>query len=184
MYYLSKSFCIAPSHGGRLALFVRDSGARLQLQTWFCRALLDLGCSGCFSEQDFRAALRRHVPESELPLDCARLLEELVEVGVLWPAERWRRFEAANARVELDWEDHGWLSAKLFHDSVVYSKFLQGDTEGWNEQLEAMDELRRGGEGPSVVKRYPPGLERVPLGPHGTLEHNLGEVLLRRRTGY
>ncbi|MFP5405933.1 MAG: SagB/ThcOx family dehydrogenase [Gammaproteobacteria bacterium] len=183
LYHLSKSFCIAPGHGGKLTVFVRDSGARLQLHPWFSRVLLDLGETGTFSDEEFVAALRRHAPEGESPIEHARLLGELIDVGVLWTDERWGLFEAANAGVHLEWEDHGWASAKLFHDSIVYSRFLQGDAEGWDEQVRAMEEIRDEGEGPPVVKRYPPEFERIALGaPHDPLTRNFGEVLHGRRT--
>ena len=183
MYRLSKNFCIAPDRNGRLAGFLRDSGSRLNLQSWFYRALLDLGQGGAFTESAFATALTQHFPTGEPIPDPSELLHELVRLGVFWPAEQWNRFEAANAPPWLDWEKHGWVSAKLFHDSIVYSKFLMGDSEGRREQLEASEDIHQSGEGPPPVKFYPNVLQRVPL-PQSSppLQKNFAHVLLRRRT--
>lgn len=163
MYCLSRSFCLAVDSDMRPALFILDRGSTVRLEGWVYEVLLQLGSTRLFDGSEFRTALQAEKGLSDE--ECAALLSQLCALGVIWQEDTLSEWEAWNAAEDLSWEKCGWVAAKLFHDSVAYSTFLQGDPDGWREQLRAMEELTAESEGPPPVRTLPAHLPTVELEP-------------------
>lgn len=154
----------------------------LRCRPWILGLLSELGSLSEFSEDQFDAALNKW-SVNELNITPQQFLAELSEMGVVWPCAQRESLQAINREISLDWESNGWASAKLFHDSVVYSKFLQADPDGWKQQLEAMECIQQSGEGPAPFRELDQSLPRLRLADNPRpLESPLAEVLLKRRT--
>lgn len=182
MYCLSRFTVLAPDATLRPALFNLARGTVLQLKGAVYEVLLQLGAQRLFTESEFHLAIGSRVHLSGI--ERAQLLSQLCELGIVWTERDLVEWENSNRPESLSWEQNGWASAKQYHDSVVYSTFLQGDREGWEEQVQSMEDLTSESSGPPPLRTLPAGLPTVALddAPESLPHANFFEVILGRRT--
>jgi SagB-type dehydrogenase family enzyme len=172
-YRFSSEIVIVPSANGSLDMIVGSTGTRFNGVPALISAFVRLHGIGSFSASQFRAAL----PVAERPQSGA-LFRLLASVGILLPESSERTDQAPL----YPWDNTGWGLAKLFHRSTVFTKFLQGDPEGWSTQLRHCEQIASVGAGPGIAKSYPSHLEQK-LRNKPTVPHvNFFDVVTARRT--
>lgn len=179
MYCFSKNFSIALNEKNKFIVCLRDKGYYFEFDNSILMALVDLGKKQPFNQTDFYASISKF--DTVSIEDSTQYFDELIEHEII--ISHLTKLKKLNKDVEFSWEDNGWLSAKQFHDSVVYTKFLQGDDTGWLKQVEGMKLIRENGIGPPVVKKYNANLKRIELSPASLNRNkNFFEILINRRT--
>jgi SagB-type dehydrogenase family enzyme len=156
---------------------VVPGGAHLTAGPWLLKLLGEFGAMPSFTMDDV-LGLEFWTSDEE----ALRALTALVASGVLRTTFAERPVSPPRGAPTLDWGDHGWGIARVFHDQVVDTDFTQGDPEGWALQLDIIAGLAAEGGGPPPTKDYE-GAVRVPLEVEpAALVADFSSVLKARRT--
>lgn len=87
--------------------------------------------------------------------EAAEVLNYLIESEFLVKQEDEKNTDNFQYKGELDWVKNGWGYAKIFHDSIVYSKFIAGDPVGVVEQIKSIIDITSSSPNiPSPTKKY------------------------------
>lgn len=158
---------------------MRDRGYVFELSPALVSIVVKLTVKGTFSLQEFMQQMQ----QAGFCQEAEASFHLLHEAGLFVAAENDVSGSASDTTSKLTWDQSGWVSPRLYHESVVYADFLQGDADGWKEQVSAMQDISKSGEGPPVVKTYPTALEGLRLSaPTEGLDANFFSVLEQRRT--
>jgi SagB-type dehydrogenase family enzyme len=167
------SFC-RPLPSGKVELCIGPSDARIEGGPWLLSLLHLLLAQQPFTPEQFRLSVPNSGATEVEPQ--ALFLSFLVARAIIPACDFSIPPEPCYA-----WTDFGWTTAKLFHDLVTYTPFVQGDALGWQKTQGASSLYSRDGSGPPAVKRYYGDTISLPdPGPESV--DDLFTVLLRRRT--
>jgi SagB-type dehydrogenase family enzyme len=131
---------------GGVEAILGDTGIVLTAELWLLQLVENLHSSKGFTEEDFRDALT-HLGDSNTAA-LAFCTFSATNIIIPWSNAK------GSVIPTLSWRENGWEVARLFHEATAHASFLQGDTEGWQQQLQQCEMIGRTGESPPIVKTY------------------------------
>lgn len=157
---------------------LRDTGVLINLEPLIISKLVYLLSMAKFSNKYF---IDLFTESNTLTIELTQdLLSALKESNVVVDYQESAISEDKH-HSEFSWQENGWLSAKLFHDSVLNTTFIKGNSLGWETQLNGMAEINDSGAPPDVVKKYSlPGKKLSTA--HQKREINFFDVIRNRKT--
>jgi len=137
--------------------------------------ILTVGANGPFSKEDFVESLSASTDRNSAEL----VFMNLLSAGGIESADNPAGSLTPGA---YSWDELGWGVARVFHESVAFSEFVQGDPEGFREIEKFGAGVSKNGFGPNVVKEFDKELSRFQLLTPQDLNANFFNVLKNRRT--
>lgn len=172
-YILNPDFIIFTNSAGRLTGGLKMKGIVLEFNLSILSRIVQLSEKTPFSKKEIEDSIGDIGGENS-----PKIISALLKYGVFIKFDS--GYLSTSSASRLEWEDNGWLAAKLFHDSVVYSEFLFGDELGWEEQLKAMADISDSGAPPPFIKEL--GNEHSLTRPKKMEKFDFYTTLTNRRT--
>lgn len=146
-YKFSHRLLLKPARPGSVDAILGDDGTVLTAGNWLLSVVGTLHTGQGFTRRDFQAAL--------LNLGDVSLAESVfctfLAAKIIVP---FQRYEGGGTEPELSWREAGWEIARVFHEATAFAEFLQGDPEGWQEQMRQSAQIGSSGSGPPMTKSY------------------------------